>query len=89
MQTKATLLNDFFVEQCCAIPTENTLPNFRPRCDTVLENVEVERHKVIKMRRALDPSKAHGCDSISKAMIKICDSMIVEPLYYPVIIHIS
>ena len=81
VQTKATLLNDFFVEQCCAIPTESTLPNFRPRCNTVLENVQIDRQKVVKLIRALDPSRAHGCDNISIAMIKIRDSMIVEPLY--------
>ena len=80
VHTKATLLNDFFVEQCCAIPTGSTLPNFLPRCISVLENVEIDRQKVSKLIRALDPSKAHGCDNIFIAMIKICDSMIVEPL---------
>ena len=30
--------------------------------------------------RALDSLKAHGCDNISIAMIKICDITIVEPL---------
>ena len=79
-QATATLLNDFFVEQCCAIPTESTLPNFRPRSETILENVEIDREKLVKLIQALDPSKAHGCNNISIAMSKICDSTIVEPL---------
>ena len=49
VHTKATLLNDFFVEQCCAIPTGSTLPNFLPRCISVLENVEIDRQKVRKL----------------------------------------
>ena len=50
-QANATLLNDFFVEQCCAIPTESPLPNCRPRSDTILENVEIDREKVVKLIR--------------------------------------
>ena len=34
----------------------------------------------MKLIRPLDPWKAHCCDNISIAMIKICDSTIVEPL---------
>ena len=44
------------------------------------KNVEIDRQKVVKLIRALDSSKAHGCDNISIAMIKICDIAIVEPL---------
>ena len=35
----------------------------------------------MKLIRSLDSKKAHGCDDISIAMIKICDFSIVEPLY--------
>ena len=80
IQSKATILNDFFVEQCSAEQTGSTLPNIRPRCDTVLENVEIDRAKVLNLIRSLDASKAHGSDNISISMIKICDSSIVEPL---------
>ena len=69
-----------FVEQCCAIPTESALQNLRPRSDTILENVEIDKEKVVKLIRALDPSKTHGCDNISIAMIKTCDFTIVDPL---------
>ena len=32
------------------------------------------------MIRSLDSKKAHGCDDLSIAMLKICDFAIVEPL---------
>ena len=79
-QTKANLLNEFFAKQCCNIQTGSSLPEFRPRCDSVIENVEIDRQKVLKLIRSRDPSKAQGCDNISIAMIKLCDSTIVEPL---------
>ena len=42
--------------------------------------LRIDRQKVVKLIRALDSSKAHGCDNIAIAMIKICDIAIVEPL---------
>ena len=80
VQTKANLLNDYFVKQCCAIPTQSTLPTFMPRCNPTLQGVPVDREKVLRLMRSLDTGKAHGCDDISIAMIKICDDSIVDPL---------
>ena len=80
VQAKANLLNDFFVEQCCAIPTQSTLPIFIPRCNPTLQDVPVDREKVLRLIRSLDQGEAHGCDDISIAMIKICDDSIVDPL---------
>ena len=80
VQTKATILNDFFVEQCCTITTGSTLPNFRPRCRSVLQNLTIDREKVFNLILALDTKKANGCDNISAFMIKACGSSIVEPL---------
>ncbi len=80
VQTKANILNDYFVKQCCMIATGSSLPNFRPRCNSVLENMNIDREKVLQLIRALDSKKASGCDNISVFMIKICDSSIVEPL---------
>ena len=80
VQTKANLLNDYFVEQCCAILTQSTLLTFIPRCNPTLQGVPVDREKVLRLIRSLDTGKAHGCDDISIAMIKICDDSIVDPL---------
>ena len=80
VQTKATILNDFFVKQCCTVTTGSTLPNFRPRCSSVLQNLTIDRETVLKLVLALDTKKANGCDNISAFMIKACGSSIVEPL---------
>ena len=78
--SKANILNDFFVEQCSIIITGSTLPTFQPRHTSFLQNVDIGRDGVLKIIRALDSKKAHGCDEVSIAMIKICDVSIVEPL---------
>ena len=80
VQEKANTLNDYFVEQCCAVSTGSTLPNFLPRCNVLLQNLVIDRAKVLRLIRSLDTSKAHGCDNISIFMIKICDVSVVEPL---------
>ena len=46
----------------------------------MLENIAVDRDKVLKLIRNLNTNKAHGYDDISASMIKICDCSIVEPL---------
>ena len=46
----------------------------------LLEDVDINREEVLNLIRSLDSKKAHGCDDISIAMIKICDASIVEPL---------
>ena len=62
------------------VTTGSTLPAFRPRCRTLLEEVDIDTEKVLKLIRSLDSKKAHGCDDISIAMIEIYDASIVEPL---------
>ena len=80
LEKKATILNNHFVLQCSEVVTSSTLPAFRPRSRSLLEEVDIDREKVLKLIRSLDLKKAHGCDDISIAMIKICDASIVEPL---------
>ena len=70
VQDKANVLNDYFVEQCCAESTSSTLPNFLPRCNMLLQNLVIDRAKVLRLIRSLDISKAHGCNNISIFMIK-------------------
>ena len=79
-QDKANILNEYFAEQCRTIATGSSLPRFVPKCSPVMENIIIDRGKVLHLIRALDSKKASGCDSISVSMIKICDMSIVEPL---------
>ena len=46
----------------------------------VLENIEIDPSKVLKIIRSLGSNKAHGWDSLSVSMIKLCDAEIVIPL---------
>ena len=72
LEQKATILNDYFVQQCSEKATVSTLPTFQPRSRVLLEEVDINREKVLQLIRSLDSKKAHGCDDISIAMIKIC-----------------
>ena len=80
VQDKANILNEYFAEQCRTIATGSSLPRFVPKCSPVMENINIDRGKVLHLIRALDSKQASGCDSISVSMIKICDMSIVEPL---------
>ena len=77
---KANILNDYFAQQCSEVSTGSTLPSFIPRRNVHLSYIAINRCKVFKLIRALDPKKAGGSDSICVQMIKICDASIVEPL---------
>ena len=70
LEQKATILNDYFVQQCSEIATRSTVPTFQPRSRVLLEDVDINREKVLILIRSLDSKKAHGCDDISIAMIK-------------------
>ena len=80
VQTKATILNNFFVKQCYTTATGSTLPSFRPRCSSVLQNLTIDREKVLKLILALDTKKANRCENMSAFMIKASGSSIVEAL---------
>ena len=79
-ETKANVLNDYFVAQCCSAGTSSTIPNFVPSSVPPWKHLDVNRERVLKLIQALDSSKSHGYDDISVTMIKICDETIVEPL---------
>ena len=79
-QTKADVFNEFFAKQCSLLPNDSSIPAFTPKCDKILSSVGIDRSKVLSLVRSLDSKKAHGCDDLSIAMLKICDLAIVEPL---------
>ena len=79
-QTKADVFNEFFARQCSLLPNDSSIPAFTPKCDKILSSMGIYRSKVLSLIRSLDSKKAHGCDDLSIAMLKICDLAIVEPL---------
>ena len=64
---------------CSEASTSSTLPFFAPKSQARLEGFTINREKVVRLIRS-DNKKAHGCDEISIAMIKICDLSIVKSL---------
>ena len=81
-QTKADIFNELFVQQCSLNKNDSVLPRFTSRCNRVLETSEIDPSKVMKIIRSLDSNKAHGRDSLSIRMIKICDAEIVSTTLY-------
>ena len=77
---KANSFNEFFVAQCREIETGSTIPTFIAQFPSPLLNIDISMEKVLRIIRSLDTKKAHGCDGIYVAMIKICDNSIVDPL---------
>ena len=49
IEQKATILNDYFVQQCSELATGSTLPTVQPRCRVLLEKVDIDREKVLKL----------------------------------------
>ena len=79
-ETKADVFNESFAKQCSLLPNDNPIPAFTPTCDEILASVGIDRLKVLSLIRSLNSKKAHGCDDLSIAMLKICDLAIVQPL---------
>ena len=80
IKTKATILNDYFIKQCCTVETSSYLPPIAPKCNVTLESLFIDPDKLLRLLRSLDPQKSHGDDGISITMIKLCDEAIIEPL---------
>ena len=81
-QTKADAFNEFFAKQCSLLPNDSSIPAFTTKCDKFLSSVGIDRSKVLLLICSLDSKKAHGCDDLSIAMLKICDLAIVESLSF-------
>ena len=81
-QTKGDVFNEFFATQFSLLPNDSSNPAFSPKCacDKILLSVGIDRSKALPLICSLDSKKAHRCDDLSIAMLKVCDFAIVEPL---------
>ena len=77
---KATLLNDYFAEQCTIHDNGSLLPTLIYRTNSVLSNITINPEQVVKIILAQKNKKAHGCDNITMAMLKTCPNEITIPL---------
>ena len=78
---RANLFNDFFASQCTPLSNSSVLPsaiNFKTHAR--LSSIDFDEEDILKIIRNLNVNKAHGHNNISIRMLKICDSVLVEPL---------
>ena len=77
---KANLFNDFFASQCTPISNNSVLPSRKSFLRLIKGYTNSKEDDILKIIRKLNVNKAHGNDDISIRMLKICDSVLTEPL---------
>ena len=78
---KAEFFKSYFAYQCNLINSNSALPvNVQYLTDKRLSSFDFSEDDIMKVIQELDPNKAHGQDSISIRMIKICGKSICKPL---------
>ena len=77
---KASLFNDYFADQCKIIDNGSVLPPLNFRTSSVFSDIKIDPDEIVKIILSLNTNKAHGCDGISMAMLKLCPEEIAVPL---------
>ena len=78
---KARIFNDFFTFQCTPLNNSSVLPaKVTFKTQSRLNCICFEEDDILKIIRNLNIDKAHCHDNISIRMLKICHSVVVEPL---------
>ena len=77
---KAQIFNDYFADQCKIHDNDSILPNFISKTDLSLSQVDVNTDKIVDIIQKYGINKAHGCDQISVAMLKLCATEVALPL---------
>ena len=77
---KATFFNDYFAEQCTIHDNGSTLPTLSYRTNKVLSNIVIKQDEIVSIILKQNLRKAHGCDNVSMAMLKLCPNEIAVPL---------
>ena len=78
---KATIFNNFFVQQCQPIANSSILPtNQLFYTQNRLSAFDIDCGKILKLTSGLNPHKAHGHDRISIQMMKLSNLAITKPL---------
>ncbi len=77
---KASVFNSYFAEQCTIHDNGSTLPPLSFRTDSVLSDVVINPGDIVEIISKQGLRKAHGCDNISMAMLKLCPAELAVPL---------
>ena len=71
----------FFASQCKPLINKNSIPNNQSYgTNARLSSIKFKEKNILKIKRSLDVSKAHGFDDLPVRMIKLFDPAIVKPL---------
>ena len=79
-EEKATLFNNFFVDQCHPFQNTSVLPNLNLLTEAKLDSCEITDEQIFNILYSLKVNKAHGPDDISVNMIKLCGNGLCVPL---------
>ena len=80
-EAKANHFNNVFVFQCTLLNSNSKfLENQTYATNTKLSLTKFENKDIINIIRSLKVDKAHNHDNISIRMLKICNTVIIEPL---------
>ena len=78
---KATLFNNYFVEQCQTDSDgDNSLPDFTFITESILSSLSINSSHVLKILKGLNTCKAAGHDNINNRILKECALSIYVPL---------
>ena len=77
---KSTIFNDYFAKQCTIHDNGSTLPQLIYRTNSVLSNIVINLDEIVGIILKQNVRKAHGCDKVSMAMLKLCPKEIAVPL---------
>ena len=78
---RVELFNTFFSKQCSLINNGSTLPtHMKYLTNNRLSSISFSQEDIAKKIQNLDSGKAHGHDSISIRMLKLCGSAIYKTL---------
>ena len=81
---KAELFNSFLAKQCSIIDSGNEMSSFlHPKTDKSWSNITFTEKDIEKDIQNLASNKAHGHDTISICMLRICGKYVIKllPIY--------
>ena len=83
IKTKANTSNEYFAEQYTFLKSIVVLPvNQTFSTQSRLTSLDFNEEEILKIIRALNIHKTHGCDNISITILKICDKSLLKPLIF-------
>ena len=77
---KSEHFNSYFAAHCPPVKNSSTLPTLKYKTKSRLNSFNINEDDISLIIKNLDSSKAHGWDTISIRMIKLCGKSIATPL---------